>query len=409
MKTNRTWPFPLLFLLALAMPGCQPDPDDRNRGAADPTLSTISDSAGIRIVENARPPEGSRLWRVGAEPSVTIGEVEGEEPYMLSGIWDAMKLADGRIFIPNSGSNELRVFDAGSGVHLATWGRSGEGPGEFNYVREVERWPGDSIAAWYGPRRGVSIFDSEGNFGREIALERDPDDPGSVMVQPAAITRDGAILAGVDPHMDDDDVPLEIRDADGRLVSSLGRHPTYMVLIDGMLYPRILGWTVVQEPWGDLVIHSKADRYEIKAFARDGTIARIVRRDHESRAPTQAEIDAWIEEQVYVPPEMLTSEIEAEQESERRRYGKYPVVEHIPAYASIVIDRLDHLWVEEYEVPGARRPGVLWTVFDPEGRALGYVETPEGLVIHEIGEDYILGHVYDELHVEYVQVWDLER
>ena len=84
-------------------------------------------------------------------------------------------------------------------------------------------------------------------------------------------------------------------------------------------------------------------------------------------------------------------------------------MERIPAYASIVVDELDHLWVEEYEVPGARRPGVQWTVFDPEGRVLGYMETPEGLVIHEIGEDYLLGHTYDELHVEYVQLWALER
>lgn len=379
---------------------------DRN-GDPDP-VTTTRDSAGIEIVENARPPEGSRLWHVAAEPSVTIGEVEGEEPYMLSGIWDAMRLADGRILVPNADSDELRVFDA-SGVHLASWGGSGEGPGEFQGLHEVERWPGDSIAAWFGPRRGVSLFDSEGNFGRVITLERDPDDPGSVFVQPVAIARDGAILAGVDPHMDDDDVPVEIRGPDGRLVSSLGRHPTYMVLIDGTLYPRILGWTVVLEPWGELIVRSTTDRYEIKALARDGTIARIVRRDHESRAPTAAEIDAWIEEQVHVPPDMLTSELEEEQERERQRYRDYPVVERIPAYSSIVIDRLDHLWVEEYEVPGARRPDVLWTVFDPGGRVLGYVETPEGLVIHEIGEDYILGLWRDELEVEYVQVWALER
>ena len=163
MKAIRIGPLTLLLLLTPATPGCQPDPDDRTSDATDPTLTTISESAGIRIVENARPPEGSRLWWVAPEASVTIGEVEVEGPYMLSGIRDAMKLADGRIFIPNSGSNELRVFDA-SGVHLATWGRSGEGPGEFNYLTQVEPWPGDSIAAWYGPRRGVSIFDSDGNF-----------------------------------------------------------------------------------------------------------------------------------------------------------------------------------------------------------------------------------------------------
>jgi hypothetical protein len=207
-----------------------------------------------------------------------------------------------------------------------------------------------------------------------------------------------------------DDVGVEIRDAEGRLVSSLGTHPgDDNVLVDGWLDRRLLGGTAEQAVWGDLVILSPAGPYEIKAFSRDGTLAKLVRRDHESRAPTQADVDAFIEEQVYVPPDMLTPEIEEEQEAERQRYRAVPVAERIPTFASIVVDRLDYLWVEEYELPGARRPGVLWTVFDPEGRVLGYVETPEGLEIHEIGEDYILGQIHDELGVESVQVWPLER
>ena len=34
---------------------------------------------------------------------------------------------------------------------------------------------------------------------------------------------------------------------------------------------------------------------------------------------------------------------------------------------------------------------------------------PNGMIIQQIGEDYILGHTRDELGVEYVQVWPLER
>lgn len=64
---------------------------------------------------------------------------------------------------------------------------------------------------------------------------------------------------------------------------------------------------------------------------------------------------------------------------------------------------MDHLWVKEYETPGEERPGTLWTVFDPEGHALGFVETPEALSTYEIGEDYILTRVRDELGVEYVR------
>ena len=86
-----------------------------------------------------------------------------------------------------------------------------------------------------------------------------------------------------------------------------------------------------------------------------------------------------------------------------------PVAEHMSAFTSVIVDRLDNLWVEEYERPGEERPGSVWMVFDPEGRVLGFVETPERLDIYEVGEDYILGHSWNDLYVEYVQVWPLER
>lgn len=48
-------------------------------------------------------------------------------------------------------------------------------------------------------------------------------------------------------------------------------------------------------------------------------------------------------------------------------------------------------------------------MFDSKGFVQGFVETPSGLVIHQIGEDFILGRVLDELGVEYVQLWGLDR
>ncbi|MXX33295.1 MAG: hypothetical protein F4Z50_00910, partial [Gemmatimonadetes bacterium] len=89
------------------------------------------DSAGIRIVENANPPEGSRLdWRLGPEPLVSIGKVEGEEPYLFTRIFGATMLSDGRIVIGDDGTKELRVFDR-QGNHLETWAGECQGPGEF--------------------------------------------------------------------------------------------------------------------------------------------------------------------------------------------------------------------------------------------------------------------------------------
>ena len=374
-----------------------------------PVLSETRDSAGIRVVENARPADGSRLaWRIGPEPSVSIGVLEGAEPYMLYLAWDATRLRDGRIVVANVGTDELRVFDA-SGTHLATWGGQGEGPGEFTGLWQVEPWPGDSIVAWHAPRFGISVFDAQGNFARTIRLVHDEGISPMQRFRPQSTKRDGTILAAHSPE-GGDTVAVQLRDGKGEVQSSFGTHPGREPYIYGegdrsMLFWSIFGREPVWASWGDLTVVGNTGRYEVRAFGADGSLARIVRRDHMPRPPTQGDVAAYIEQRV-------ASNIratESEQAQSRRQYQTVPVAEYFPAFESIMRDALDHLWVEEYEVPGEERPGSLWTVFDPEGQVLGFVETPEGLWIFEIGEDYILGRTLDELNVEYVQVWPLER
>ncbi len=398
-------------LFALGVLACQQDRQD-----SGDLQSEVRDSAGVRIVDNARPPEGSRLgWRIGPEPTVSIGVLEGDDPYMLGGVTDAVRLRDGRIVVVNGSTIELRVFDS-SGAYLDTWGGRGEGPGEFRDLLHIEPWPGDSIAAWYGPRRGLSLFDAEGNFGRNIVLQIDRRDPNTRFVQPAAVTASGLILAGQHPHTLDT-VAVEIRDAEGRLRSSLGEHPgdeRYIVnegTDQATMYQPIFGATVAQVPWGDLVVHSLKNRYEIRAFAEDGTLARIVRWGDTAPAPTREEVEAYIEERVsWHPVNLSPSEIEEYQAERRREYQSIPVAEHMPAFGSVIVDRVNHLWVEEFKLPGDDRPGSVWTVFDDEGLLLGNAELPEdGFWIYEIGEDYVLLVTRDELHVEYVQLWPLER
>ena len=186
MKLN-----PLLALLSLAALACE-----QGQQPAPFLPTQTRDSAGIWIVENAEPPEGSRLpWRIGPEPAVSIGAVEGEEPYLLDRAGDATRLSDGRIIVVNGGTSELRMFDA-AGVHLATWwGGRGEGPGEFRELGRAEPWPGDSIIAWYAPRLGISAFDAQGNYGRTLELVQDEATPVPQRFWPDQATRDGSILA----------------------------------------------------------------------------------------------------------------------------------------------------------------------------------------------------------------------
>ena len=369
------------------------------------------DSAGIRIVENARPEDGSRLgWRIGPRPEVSIGKVTGEDSYLLTGASDATRLSDGRIVVVNRVTRELRVFDE-AGIHLDTWGGTGEGPGEFTALTIFRIAPlaGDSVIVWgiwHDPL--MTLFDPAGNYERSFRPERsEPGAAGGLIA--VAVTRNGAILAGpnrVSSLAVDDEVTVELWNADGELLGSLGTHAGKERIHDAenlITHDVLFGRSLFHEPWGDLIVVGPNTRYEIRAYAQDGSLARIVRRDHATRAPTRAHVEAYARASVARIPSA------EEREIARRSRLETPVADRFPAFVSVMSDALGHLWVEEFEPPGEELPGLIWTVFDPQGRALGFVETPEELEIYEIGEDYILGRATDELDVEYIQLWPLDR
>jgi hypothetical protein len=52
---------------------------------------------------------------------------------------------------------------------------------------------------------------------------------------------------------------------------------------------------------------------------------------------------------------------------------------------------------------------MVWDVFDPNGRWITTVTFPKDVQSHDIGEDYILGVWEDELDVEYVRMYALDR
>lgn len=390
------------------------------------------DSAGIRIVENRRPEPGSGLgWVVGTEPVVTIGTRDGSGGFQLYRVGAATRLIDGRIVVANGGSNELLVFDA-DGNHLDTWAGEGEGPGEFESLALVQLWPGDSLIAGDSRQGRVSIFDLAGAHGRTMRLRGPPDaatrervaagqtaDAGPVTVEPHVVTRvlpDGTLLTrtprGYTRGFHRWESTYALMDADGSTRATLGAYlgiETYSAFYeqdDGnfavipLWHP--FGRTTLTTAWGNLAAVGDSETYEIRAYRSDGSLARIVRRDHETRRPTQAEQDEAFRDR-------FAGLSEEDRKPRMTVAADVPLVESFPAYSRLRSDALGQLWVAEFKLPDAGYDGTLWTVFDGEGRALGHVETPDGFGILEIGEDYILGTATDELGVEYVQLRSLDR
>jgi hypothetical protein len=128
--------------------GCSPDADGRSPG------------------EPVR-------WPVSAEPALGLGVVEGDSMYQFFSAKSAVRFADGAVVVANTGTGELRRFDAQGRFEWRAGGRGG-GPGEFGALVRIYPHTGDSILAFDHARR-MSVFGPRGSFVRSYQMEYDPE------------------------------------------------------------------------------------------------------------------------------------------------------------------------------------------------------------------------------------------
>jgi len=377
-------------------------------GAVAGPTAVERDSAGIRIVENPAALAARPLWTVAAEPAVEIGLLEGDEAYQLSRVQSAVRLSDGRIVIANGGTQNLRFFDA-TGAHVRSVGREGEGPGEFRQLGPVTVLPGDSLAAYDWNLRRVSYFGPDGAFVRSVNLEFPTGFP-----TPVGRFSDGAWLCvrgftfspgGDGSQIVRDTVPLLVFEPTGALRDSIVRMPApeFFVRTSGRsAFARSLpfGRTTEAAISGDRFFAGHSERYEIARYSAAGRPDLILRLD---RPPTPI---APAELQRYKAEELEDADATFRHEA-ARNLEEMPYPATYPAFADVLVDRAGQLWVLDYPRPGndERR----WVVYTPDGHALGTVTTPPAVRVLEVGGDYLLGVWQDELDVEYVRLYRLDR
>ena len=390
--------WPLVF--ALLGTACEGEPE---------TVVVLGDDAVI--VENSHIPQESRVpWTIGTAPELSIGLGEAEDAHHLFRVRDAVVLEGGRIAIANGGTGEIRMFGP-DGAHVVSMGGAGEGPGEFRRLESIAPWVGDSILGWDGRQQRISVFDAAGQHGRTFRVPQFNDSFGLEFL---GVTPDGRFFlrAGF-PQRDDEpfrgmfrpDQMYALLTGQGELAVDLGVHPGAEGFLSAgggfeSFYGHPHAKSTVATVWGERVLISPNDVFELRAFTLDGQPSMVARLDYETARPTQEDMRHWFED-------FTANDTPEERAAFRRTFDEFPLLESFPAFAAIVVDELDHVWVREFGTPGDER--AIWVVFDPNGVALGRIETPPGLEVYQIGADYILGRARDEFDVEGVQRWPLAR
>ncbi|HEX6313883.1 MAG TPA: 6-bladed beta-propeller [Gemmatimonadaceae bacterium] len=344
-------------------------------------------------------------WTIDPTPAVEIGVDDGEEPYMFSRVFDALRLPDGRILVGNSSTSEIRVFDR-EGKFLKSVGRKGNGPGEFGELSAVRFWrlSDGSFLGYDNGNLRVHFYDSSFAYQRTVRIES---------------TRDGlrAFLQGVFADGSWQMLALvpELRNEPGTYLRSAQQfvrfHP------DGTpdtTLRRVEGRTRFVHQFGSIT-HFPFVPFTAEPLAAAGQHLWVVsgggseveQRNLQGDLLRITRLLRDIPRTADVYPRYVESSLATMDSARRAQYEHFyglnhPLPEHIPAYQAMLLDATSHVWLERYRLPGDTMPR--WDVIAPNGRWLGTVSVPSRLRVMQVGADYVLGRHLDSLGVERIRV-----
>ena len=383
----------LAAAMTVALSACSTGEADPGWAGSVDTLAT-----GQVVVMNPATPLWTDADRWSVVEELRLGMIEDIGPEMFGQVLDYELDPLGRIWVLESQSQELRVFDA-SGAHVRTIGRKGEGPGEFNQVIGMEWGPDGHLWLIDPANNRISKVDTAGAF-----VESVPTIGGiTVMPWPGGFDRDGHFYTyGINPEVEDDFDLLMIRhDAELQPLDSvpvpdfpgerqfLELNAEDMHMITPVPFAPGIEWRLRNDGgyWGGL-----DGEYRLFELAwPSGDTLRTITRDWDPLPVTEQDLD-----QVMEGMEWFTEM--------GGKIDRSEIPSTKPAFDSFFVDPLDRIWVVRTTAGPDTEKRIL-DVFDHEGRFLGTVELPFKLADFPdpiVRGDYMIAVVEDELEVPYV-------
>jgi len=416
-----------LIVAAILLPGCV-------REESSMTHSTVTDSAGITIVTNASPQWAyAEGWTVMREPELRVGVLEGDEAYEFHDVAAAALQSDGDLVVADARTGTVRLYDS-AGVFKRVLGSAGSGPGEFRRPGPIVIGAADSVFVWDGVSWRLTKFGAGGEYAdtetfspaRISELAMPPLYPDSVIP-----LHDGTYLVRLGDK--GDNVVSKSGKFGAGQVNGAGGSGSYRRRA-GALRASIDSSTTqvlaqfpgteqvwVESPWGPLAVAPALARTasisvqpgkprvcigdqettEVRCFEGNGSVT-IIRWQ---AAPIAVNTDGaliaeWRESTLESFGQKLSPDVA------RQLVEQVPVPAFFPAYSGLLLDRTGHVWVERGS--SERADASEFFVFTPAGLLLGVVEVPNVRVM-EIGDDYLLGVREDELGVQYLELYRLEK
>lgn len=329
-------------------------------GGGGDELATRTDSAGIEIVTNTgldRPIEVSyvRDVQIGGEPS-------GPASFYQVGRSQLAVTPDGKIVVLDRQGSKVSVFSS-DGAPLASFGREGDGPGEFRNPTSLAILEDGTVVVHEYQKRALQRFTLDGVLVDQRILTVPFSGAGIVgtptgllLLSQNAPRGDGELVRRVLHLSEADTVQL------GPTVTSTVSFVTYESCRVRMTQPPLFESDLVWASNGLGTIVVSGPTYSVEVFEGTNLVA-IVRRDLEPEAATEAVLARVLGDgqpweiggtECVIPPDEII---------EQRGYD--PTV---PLVESLAIAPSGELWVKRRTIGSEERA---IDIFAPDGEYIG--------------------------------------
>lgn len=302
----------------------------------------------------------------------------------------------------------IHLFDLANGTWHRSWGKRGEGPGEFRSSTGIALIGLHVYALDIGQDR-LSIFDFTGNVVRTVkiqdldvspsqALRRlEQTERGTVLIELAQRTgKDRIIIAqtiGPTPTADshqDTVTAFAMTDATDLQLVAVGS-PSYTLPPP---YSSVAQWT----PIADGLALWQGPEPEIQILDLDGTVRSTLSLDLADRFEITAEDrEHWL--QNAIPQEFMGQKIFEPVREQARQTVDFP--QYHPPVFELLSGPGNLLWIRR--TPNSRETQI-WDVTDSRGRSAGQISLSPGQRLMAVIPDHLLLRSTDEFGVESVEV-----
>jgi hypothetical protein len=327
---------------------------------------------------------------LSVEPILSLGGTESGPGSDLYGVVGAVRLEDGRIFIADR-AQRILAWDS-NGNYIGSFGREGQGPGEFRSMNWMKLRPPDTLVVNDGAENRISLFTSDGEFVTSFRAR-----------SAVGMFEDGTVATLVpipgggyspDQAFSRSTRGLTRADREGNVLDSIAQVPGAEIFAQLSLgWPQLLRSTYEVVP--NAIYLSTGERSEILRYEPEGGDPQVIPIPQNLTPVTSDDLFGGLEA-LGLAERVVRSDLDA-----------FPEGRTLPAITDLILSSTGDLWARE-TIADAAAPLWYWSIVNTENNEVTRrVVTPGRIRPLQIGDGWLLGVTRDELGVESVQLYSL--